>query len=785
METVETIPLSAATRERYLSYALSVITSRALPDVRDGLKPVQRRILYTMFRELSLHPGGRYRKCAAVVGDVMGKYHPHGDQSIYDALVRMAQDFSLRAMLVDGQGNFGSLDGDPPAAMRYTECRLRPIAEELLQEIRKRTVDFRPTYDGQRFEPVTLPATFPQLLVNGCEGIAVGMATRIPPHNLGEVIDASVASIEARLEGTDLQVEDLMAHIKGPDFPTGAKILNSRAELQSLYETGTGSIRIRATWNIESGTGRKQVVIDSVPYGQNKSKLIERIGQAVIDRKLPQVLDVRDESTDIVRVVLDLKRGASAEATMAYLYKHTALECSYPVNLTALVPSDRPDVCVPARLDLKTIIDLWLQFRFETVKRRLTYDLEQLEERIHILEGLSILFLDLDRAIKIIRESDGKRDAAGKLMAAFELDEIQVDAILELKLYRLAKLEIALIVEELEEKRAQAAEIRALLGSDQALWQQVRSELLEVRRLYFDERRTIVGEPVKSLAYDEDAYIVKEDTYVVVTRDGWMKRQSSFSELNKIRVREDDEVGWLFRASTRSTITFFSSLGAAYVLRVDDIVSTTGYGVPVQSNFSFADGERIVGVVSHDARHFPDRPDPTLFDSDTPPPPYGIAMTQGGRVLRFPMSSHEDISTKSGRKYARLNKGDAVLVVYPSNGDEKISVASGGGRAMLFPSSEVPFLRAAGKGVTGIKLRDDDQVLAMKLVSKFNDGVAVVTALGRRLVVSERGFSVTTRGNRGRVVLKRGSIDVWERDPMVRLGKLEETEDDTEPEDEE
>ena len=388
LDVVEQVPLHRATAERYLTYALSVIRSRALPDVRDGLKPVQRRILYAMFQDMALHPGGRYRKCAAVVGEVMGKYHPHGDQAIYDALVRMAQDFSLRSPLIDGQGNFGSLDGDPPAAMRYTECKLRPLAEELLSEIRKSTVDFQPNYDGQREEPVVLPAQVPHLLVIGCEGIAVGMATRIPPHNLGETIDAAVALID----NPALEVADLLEHIQGPDFPTGGQLLASKADLVKIYERGQGSLKVRATWEVERAGRRQRVILTSIPYGQNKAKLVEHVGEEVRAKRLPQVVDVRDESTEDVRVVLELKQGASAEAVMAYLFKRTNLQASWPVNVTALVG------ITPERLDLVSILRHWLDFRHETIRRRYTFDLKQLLERIHILEGFATLFDGLDAA---------------------------------------------------------------------------------------------------------------------------------------------------------------------------------------------------------------------------------------------------------------------------------------------------------------------------------------------------------------------------------------------------
>jgi len=765
-DVVEQVPLHLATSERYLSYALSVITSRALPDVRDGLKPVQRRILYAMYNDMSLHPGGRYRKCAAVIGEVMGKYHPHGDSAIYGALVRMAQDFALRSPLIDGQGNFGSLDGDPPAAMRYTECKLRPLAEELLSEIKKRTVDFRPNYDGQRSEPIVLPAQLPHLLINGSEGIAVGMATRIPPHNPTEVIDATVALIDDR----SLSVTDLLQHIRGPDFPTGGQLLASTDELRSIYETGQGTIKVRATWRVDKEGRRRRVILTSVPYGQNKAKLVEHIGTEVGSRRLPQVVDVRDESTEEVRVVLELKQGASPEAVMAYLFKRTNLQTTWPINLTALVPTDAPDVSTPDRLDLKRILTYWLKFRFDTVRRRFEYDLKLLLEQIHILEGFEILFDALDDAIAIIRESEGRKDAAVKLIARFALSELQTEAILDLRLYKLARLEIAAIREELEEKRKSAARIERILGSDKRLWNVVRKELLEIRNLYGEQRRTLVDQPAKKLSFDEDAYIVKEDAYVVVTRDGRIKRQSSFSDLSKIRVRDGDEIGWLFLAHTRSTLTLFTTHGSAYVLRVDDIKSTTGYGDPISATFAFADGERVVGVVSYDARHRIEIQEPLPIGSDDPPPPYGAALTRGGRILRFPLKLHEDVSTRAGRKYARLNAGDQVLAVYPvPAAGMRVGAASRGGRAIVFALDDTPILKAAGKGVTGIKLRDDDEVIAFELARSTLQGPTVTTSFGRDLVVRERKFGLGKRGSRGKVVLKRGSIDGWQRAPIVAV----------------
>ncbi|MEZ4240655.1 MAG: DNA topoisomerase (ATP-hydrolyzing) [Myxococcota bacterium] len=760
-QVVEQVPLHLATAERYLSYALSVITSRALPDVRDGLKPVQRRILYTMYHDMGLVPNGRYRKCAGVVGEVMGKYHPHGDSSIYEALVRMAQDFSLRAPLVDGQGNFGSLDGDPPAAMRYTECRLRPLAEELLSEIKKRTVDFRPNYDGQRTEPVVLPAQLPHLLVNGSEGIAVGMATRIPPHNLGEVVDAAVALIRDRSR----TVRDLVGIVRGPDFPTGGRILAGTDELVRIYEQGQGTLKVRATWHEEKEGRRRRLVVDSVPYGQNKAKIVEHLGEEVRLRRLPQVTDVRDESTDEVRVVLDLKADAAAETVMAYLFKRTALQSTWPVNLTALVPGADTDVPSPARLDLKAILEHWLDFRLLTVRRRYAFDLAQIRERIHVLEGFAKVFDALDEAIRLVREADGRAEAAAALIARFALSEIQADAVLDLRLYRLAKLEIEAILEELAAKRAEAERIEKLLASEPKLWAEVERELRALRKTYGEARRTEIGGG-QQLEFDENAYIVAEDAWVVVTRDGWIKRQSSFSGLDKVRLRDGDEVGWLVQADTRTTLTFFTNLGSAYVMRVDAVPATTGYGEPVQASFTFADGEQVVGVLPHDPRHALPAGEPAA--PDDPPPPYAVAITQGGRGLRFPLAPHAEVSNRTGRRYARLAEADQVFAVWPLPGpDRRVCLATRGGRAMVLAADDLPVLKAAGKGVTAIKVGPKDAVMACELGTDEGGGPVVVTSKGRNVVVGERTFARSTRGGKGNVVLKVGSIDQWLQSPVI------------------
>src|SRR5687767_10536259 len=473
-ETV--VPLHEAAQSRYLNYALSVITARALPDVRDGLKPVQRRILYTMWQQ-GLTADAKHRKCAKVVGDVMGSFHPHGDAAIYETLVRMAQAFSLRYPLVDGSGNFGSLDGDPAAAMRYTECRLTRISDELLAEIEQDTVHDRPNYDGTKTEPVVLPARLPNLLINGATGIAVGMATNVPPHNLGEVSTALIRL----LDNPDLSSVQLCRYVKGPDFPTGGQILNSADELKEIYKSGSGTVRLRATWE-EGSTSRsnRTLFITSIPYAVNKAALVERIADVVLSRKLPPLLDVKDVSTDDVRIELELKREADPRMVMAYLFKNTPLQTNVFVNLTCLIPTENAEVGRPERLDLKAILWHFLHFRLEVVTNRLEHELAALKKRIHILEGFEKVFDALDEIIRIIRKSDGKADAAEKIMKRFALDAGQTDAILELKLYRLARLEILVIQNELAEKRKRARQIGGLLRDEDSRWKLVREEIEEV-----------------------------------------------------------------------------------------------------------------------------------------------------------------------------------------------------------------------------------------------------------------------------------------------------------------
>ena len=559
-------------RRRYLNYALSVITSRALPDVRDGLKPVQRRIAYGMWHDHRLTSDAKYAKCAKVVGTILGSYHPHGDTAVYDALVRMAQDFSLRYPLVDGHGNFGSLDGDTAAAMRYTECRLAALSTDLLEELDQNTVPYRPTYDGSTREPVVLPALVPQLLMNGTTGIAVGMATNIPPHNLGELCEA----LTALVKDPDLQTKDLVKFVRGPDFPTGAQVLNGKKELREIYEGGQGSIRIRGEWTVEDlPRGGQQIVITSIPYTVNKANLVAKIGDLVRERKLAPLTDVRDESTKDVRIVLEVKRDAGAEMIMAYLFKHTPLQTNFNVNLTVLVPTKDPEVGTPERLDLRGLLRHFLDFRFDVVTRRHQFQLEQVKKRLHVLEGLEKVYDALDEMIRIIRKSDGKQDAAAKLMKRFELDAEQVDAILELKLYKLARLEILVIQKEAKEKRAEASRLSGILRDAKKRWAVVSEELAEVKSKYADARRTKLGGGGEDVEYSEEAFIADEDANVVLTRDGWVKRVREMKDPSTTRLREGDEVMAVVAGSLKSNLVFFSNFGSAYVTRFNDVPART------------------------------------------------------------------------------------------------------------------------------------------------------------------------------------------------------------------
>jgi len=748
----EAIPLHEAAQSRYLNYALSVITARALPDVRDGLKPVQRRILYTMWQQ-NLTADVKHRKCAKVVGDVMGSYHPHGDAALYETLVRMAQPFSLRYPVIDGSGNFGSLDGDSAAAMRYTECRLARIADEMLSEIEQRTVHFRPNYDGTKSEPVVLPARIPNLFINGTTGIAVGMATNIPPHNLTEICTALVRL----LDNPDLSSAQLCRYVKGPDFPTGGQILNSADEIKDIYKTGAGTIRLRATWEESSSTrGGRTLYVTSIPYAVNKAALVERIADVVLSRKLPPLLDVKDVSTDDVRIALEIKKDADPKMVMAYLFKNTPLQTNFIVNFTCLIPTENPEVGRPERLDLHTALMYFLQFRLQVVTNRLEHELESLKKRIHLLEGFEKVFDALDEIIRIIRKSEGKADSAEKIIKRFGLDAEQADAILELKLYRLARLEILVIQNELADKRKRARQINSLLKDEEGRWRVVRDEIEEIQRKYAgkdDKRRTLI-ETEEEVSFTADDFIVEEDNVVIVSRDGWVKRQKEVRDLSTTRLREGDSVLAVLQGSTRAAAVLFSNFGAAYTSRIIDIPASTGYGEPVQKLFKLRDGERIVAAFSLDQRSIGDI---ATRKEGQPPPVHAIAVTSDGYSLRFSFEPFVEPSTRAGRRYARPSEGVEVVGVARVKGDEIIIAATADARALLCRADEVNYLSGPGKGVILIKLTgDEDHVLGFIASSGDRDLLRVETSRGGEQTISTAKYEVTGRGGKGRELLQRG-----------------------------
>ncbi|MCE2805761.1 MAG: DNA topoisomerase IV subunit A [Gemmataceae bacterium] len=702
METIVPASLHSETRERYLIYAMSVITSRALPDVRDGLKPVQRRLLYTMYNDLRLTFDGRPRKCAKIVGDVTGNYHPHGTSAAYEALVRLAQDWVLREPLVQGQGNFGSVDGDPPAAERYTEAKLSAIAERLMDELRQRTVDMRPNYDNTREEPIVLPAQFPNLLVNGSSGIAVGLATNIPPHNLGDTVRAAMMLIDNPEATTAM----LLERLKGPDFPLGGRILADRAEIRKIYEEGSGSIRVQGEWKFEDSGKKPQIVITSIPYGVDKGKLESDIGAIIEDRKLPSLLNVVNESNekDGLRIALEIKPGTDPDLVMAYLFRHTSLQDTFSFNMTCLIPVPGEALKTrPERLGLKPILRHFLDFRLVTVRRRFEYELEILRRRIHILEGFAIIFDALDQAIRLIRNSQGKSDAAEKLIKAFKLDQIQADAILEAAIYRIAQMEILKIREELAEKQKEAARIERILSSEKRLWGVVRDELEALAEAHPDRRRTRIASAEDAPEFDPEAYIARENAQVVLTRDGWVKRVGRMSSIESTRVREGDEVIALAPGSTLDPVVFVSEDGTAYTQRIHDIPASTGYGEPIVKFFKIADQTRLISALTTDPRfigHHTEKDGPWL-----------LVATSAGMVVRTAFEPFCALSTKAGRKCVRLGAGEKVVFASLVRGGNTLFLATAKGRMIHFPTDEIPVLSGAGKGVIGIRLDKGDEVL--------------------------------------------------------------------------
>jgi DNA gyrase subunit A len=760
-ETIHPASIAEETRHRYLTYAMSAM-SRALPDVRDGLKPVQRRILYTMWHDLGLRADDRPAKCARIVGDVMGKYHPHGDAAIYDALVRMSQEWVMRGRLVDGHGNFGSVGGDPPAAYRYTEARLATVAERLLVELKQTQltqeqvdrglvspVRLRAAYNGETTEPIVLPAQFPNLLVNGASGIAVGLATNIPPHNLGEVVRACVLLIG----DPEASTAQLLDKVKGPDFPLGGKIVSDRATLRKIYEEGTGSIKVQGEWTTEKSGRKEQIVLTSIPFAVDKGRLLSDIGAIIESRKLPQVLDVLDSSNKKtgLRITLEIKPGTDPNLVMAYLYRHTALQENFAYNMTCLV-SGEDGSPRPERLGLKAILRHFLDFRFATVRRRFEYDLERLRERIHILEGFRIIFDALDRALKLIRESEGKKDAAEKLIKAFKLDEIQAHAILDAQLYKIAQLEIKQILDELKEKKGQAEKIEALLRSDKKLWGVVKDELTELGEKFPDRRRTKMASGEDTPEFDEKAYIVRENTNVVLTRDGWLKRVGRLASVETTRVREGDEVVAVVPGSTLDHVIFFADDGTAYTLPINEVPATAGYGEPISKFVKLADQVKIIAAVTTDPRFTPADGQPA---NGEPSPPYLLAVTAQGQTLRTPVAPFRAESTKAGRRYVKLNEGDRVVLVTVPHSEKTIYLASANGHVIHFNIEEINILSGVGKGVMGIKLEKGDTCLGGALMGGRFDKFVLETSGGKTMEFGPAKYEVTSRGGKGFEAVKR------------------------------
>lgn len=714
-ETIEPIELADAARERYLRYAMSVITARALPDVRDGLKPVQRRILYVMDRILNLRVGNRAMKSAQVVGRVMGAYHPHGDQAIYDAMVRMAQPFSLRYPLVDGQGNFGAITGDSAAAHRYTEARLVAFGSQLCSTIGEETVSTRPTYDGRNEEPEVLPVPAPLILLNGAAGIAVGMSTNIPPHNLDEIVKACTTLID----NPDASIAQVVRSIKGPDFPgagpkhKAGEIVATREQIKAIYETGNGSIKVRATWKLEvvertkrQRVDRRYLVMDSIPYGTNTGQILSKIKELLENKKLPGVQSAADQTTeeDGVRVVLELGADADEKILMGALYRMTPLEINYPVNLTCLIPTQQGSVPRPYRhVDIKTILAAWLDFRFDVVTRSIEYRKARLEDRIHILEGFLKVLGKINEAIKLVQSAKDKPDAEAKLRKRFKLSELQAKACVELQLYRLAQMELKKIKDERAEKQTEADRLGKLLKGPKPRWALIKKELVAFAKEHGDKRRTkILGEVDEELEFDPTALIKREDTHVILTREGRLKRVKKLEDPGKLRMRDQDELFAIVQGSTLASVVFFTNYGSAYVMGINDVPPTAGFGEPIQKFFNFSDGEQVVRCLSLDPRLLAD-------------PSVGIAAASAlGYLVRAPLEPHLEPSTRSGRKFIRLGKGDEVVGVEVCEDSPKhILMLTNKGNGLRVPFKDVPEVQGVGKGRRGVKLPKKELLIGM------------------------------------------------------------------------
>lgn len=718
-------------RRSYIDYAMSVIVSRALPDVRDGLKPVHRRILFAM-HDTGNAPDRPYRKSARLVGDVLGRYHPHGDVAVYDAVVRLAQDFSTRYQLVDGHGNFGSVDGDPPAAMRYTEIRLARISTEMLRDIDKATVDFVPNFDETLEEPTVLPSRFPNLLVNGSSGIAVGMATNIPPHNLSEVIDGCLHL----MDHPDATARDLMQHIKGPDFPTGALIVG-REGIRSAYETGRGIVAMRAVAQIEpTASGKNRIIVTELPFQVNKAKLVERIAELVREKRLDGITDLRDESDRVgMRLVLELRRDANPRVLLNQLYKYTAMQQTFGIIMLALV-SGRPRV-----LSLKETINCYLEHQKEVIVRRTRFELEKAEARAHILEGLRIALDNLDAVITLIRSSQDAEEAKAGLMSAFGLSEKQSVAILDLRLQRLTALEREKIDAEYEELLTTIAYLRAVLASEAMVFTIIRQELTEIKDKYGDERRSKIISDEGELE-DEDL-IAEEEVVITLTHQGYVKRLAATTYRNQRRggrgitgmhTKQEDFVEHLFVTTTHHDLLFFTTKGRVFGLKAHELpeASRTAKGTPIINLISLSADEKITAVIPLKRAQAEG---------------YLFMATRLGTVKKTDVSGFQGIRS-NGLIALNLDENDALMSVRLTSGDEQMIVVTRKGLAIRFPESSVRAMGRNAHGVKGIRLGANDEVVAMEVVEPKSDLLLVTEqGFGKRCALPE--FRSTGRAGKG------------------------------------
>ena len=724
-------------RESFMAYAMSVIISRALPDVRDGLKPVHRRVLYAMY-DASNTSDKPYKKSARLVGDIMGKYHPHGDTAIYDTIVRMAQDFNLRYPLVDGQGNFGSIDGDNPAAMRYTEIRMTPLAEEMLADIEKETVDFIANYDDSLKEPAVLPSRIPNLLINGSAGIAVGMATNIPPHNLSEVIDGLIGLIE----NPDITIKQLMRHIPGPDFPT-AGFIHGKEPIVQAYHEGKGIVQMRGKAFTETvkRTGKEQVIISEIPYMVNKKRLIEQIADLVNDKKIEGIGDLRDESDrDGMRIVIELKRDAVAEIVINQLYKHTALQDSFGVNMLAIVDGK------PRLLNLKEALKAFLDHRKEVVTRRTAYDLRKAEERLHILEGYRIALDNLDAVIALIRNSSDPRVAKEGLMSNFALSDIQAQAILDLRLQRLTGLERDKIMEEHRETVELIGKLRAILADEKEIYRIIVEELKEIKKKYGDERRTQIVDRSDEISIEDT--MVDEDMAVTISHEGYIKRNPVTLYRAQRRggkgkigttTKEEDFVEYLFIASMHSYILFFTTIGKVYWIKVHELpqASRAARGKPIVNLLSLEPGERVSAFLT--VREFQEGR-------------YIVFATKNGLIKKTELMAYAN-PRASGIRAIGLEERDEVIGVRLTDGNQEIILSTAEGQSIRFKEEQVRPTGRGTFGVVGMKLDPEDKVVSMEILSLGVDILTVAEGgYGKRTAMDE--YRLQSRGGKGVITMK-------------------------------